>query len=305
MKTSLHNYMKVGIVHPMAFPACASGDGPILESLQILIEDEFFSVVELAPINDPAIRAEAVARLKAAQMTVVMAAQPVVLLNKLNHNSLDEAERKRAVDRLTATIEQAAEMGLSRVALLSGPDPAPDQRPAAMEALASSLKTLSRVAERHGIDLALEVFDRDVDKKALIGPVDTALAIAREVKPFCSNFGLLVDLSHTPLLGESPREALLPVKEYLMHIHIGNAVMHNKEHPAYGDHHPRFGVEGGVNDVPEVVEFLQTLLEIGYLAESRQDLPIVSFEVKPMPGEDVRVVIANAKRTLIQAWRLV
>lgn len=304
MREPLHHFMKVGIVHFMAYPACMKGEGPILESLQTFIEDEFFSVVELAPIRDPEVRREAMARLRAAKMTVGLAAQPVVLGNKLNPNSLDPAERRHAVDTLRATISEAAEMGVGRVAMLSGRDPGPAQRTAAMAALADSLKELARHAGNLGLELVLEVFDRDVDKCALIGPADAALAIAREVRRDFPNFGLMVDLSHIPLLGESPREALVPVQDYLMHIHIGNAAFRDRSHPAWGDNHPRFGVPGGENDVPELVEFLRVLFAIGYLEEGKADLPIVSFEVKPMPGEDPRMVVANAKRTLLEAWRL-
>lgn len=304
MREPLHHYMKVGIVHFMAYPACMKGEGPILETLQGLIEDPFFSVVELAPVKDPAVRKEAMARLKAAKMTVGLAGQPVVLVNQLNLNSLDEAERQHAVDVLLGTIAEGAEMGVGRIALLSGRDPGPTLRSQAMEQLARSLKTLAKAAGDRGMELVLEVFDRDVDKCALIGPADSALAIAREVRRDCPNFGLMVDLSHIPLLGESPREALVPVQDYLMHIHIGNAAFRDRNHPAWGDNHPRFGVEGGENDVPQLVEFLRTLLQIGYLAEGRVELPIVSFEVKPMPGEDPRIVLANAKRTLLEAWRL-
>jgi sugar phosphate isomerase/epimerase len=71
-----------------------------------------------------------------------------------------------------------------------------------------------------------------VDKRALIGPAESALAIARAVRRDCPNFGLMVDLSHIPLLGESPKEALVPVREHLMHIHIGNAAFRDRSHPA-------------------------------------------------------------------------
>ena len=85
----------------------------------------------------------------------------------------------------------------------------------------------------------------------------------------------------------------------MAHIHIGNCVK-KEGHPAYGDQHPRFGIEGGENDVPEVVEFLQELFHIGYLGEGKR--PIVAFEVKPLPGESSEMVIAGAKRTLVEAW---
>jgi sugar phosphate isomerase/epimerase len=110
----------------------------------------------------------------------------------------------------------------------------------------------------------------------------------------------MVDLSHLPLIRESAAEAILPVKEYLVHAHLGNCVVKSPNLPAYGDVHPRFGFPGGENDVHEVTEFLKVLLQIGFLNEKNP--PIVSFEVKPFGDEDSDVVIANAKRTLTMAW---
>jgi len=49
---------------------------------------------------------------------------------------------------------------------------------------------------------------------------------------------------------------------------------------------------------------LDVLFDIGYLG-SGNDLPFVSFEVKPMEGESSEVVITNAKRTLREAWAMI
>ncbi|MEE9399125.1 MAG: hypothetical protein V3V23_02555, partial [Dehalococcoidales bacterium] len=108
------------------------------------------------------------------------------------------------------------------------------------------------------------------------------------------------DLSHLPLMGESSDYALSAAKDYLTHVHIGNCVLKDKNHPAYGDKHPPFGIAGGENDVEEVRLFLKILMDIGYLGEGKQN--VVAFEVKPLDGESSEVVIANAKRTLMEAW---
>ncbi len=121
----------------------------------------------------------------------------------------------------------------------------------------------------------------------------------------CPNFGLMVDLSHFPILHETAEESLVPVKDYIIHAHMGNAVKPElpKDTPGYGDAHPRFGFPGGGVDVEELAEYLRVLIRIGYL---KKDEPkTVSFEVKPFGDEDPEVVIANAKRTLHAAWELV
>jgi sugar phosphate isomerase/epimerase len=148
--------------------------------------------------------------------------------------------------------------------------------------------------------IILETFDQvSFGKNCLIGPTRQAVRIAEAVGKDHSNFGLMIDLSHLPLLGESAQEALGLAKDHLLHVHIGNCVMKDSSHPAYGDSHPRFGCEGGENDVSELAEFLKVLREIGYLG---RDDRFVSFEVMPMKGEFSELVIAGAKRTLQQAW---
>jgi sugar phosphate isomerase/epimerase len=148
-----------------------------------------------------------------------------------------------------------------------------------------------------------EVFDFDIDKKSLIGPASLAKRYAADIRKEYDNFGLMVDLSHLPLIRENAKEAILPIKEYLVHAHIGNCVVKSKDLPAYGDQHPRFGFPGGENDVAEVVDYLKVLLDIGFL--NAKNPPILSFEVKPVGDEDPDLVVANAKRVLNRAWALV
>jgi hypothetical protein len=59
------------------------------------------------------------------------------------------------------------------------------------------------------------------------------------------------------------------------------------------------GIAGGENDVEELRLFLKSLLEIGYIGKGKQN--IVAFEVEPLSGENSDVVVANAKRTLMEA----
>jgi sugar phosphate isomerase/epimerase len=302
MHTPLHHHIRPGIVHFMAFPATIKGEGPILETVRQILTDDYFQVLEISWIKDPAVRAEVKAMIESSGVEAKYGAQPRLLTQKLDLNHADESTRLRAVAEIKAAIDEAAEMGIHDVGLLSGADVAPAERPAAMERLEKSLVECCHHAALHGCNLVLEVFDRDVDKKALIGPVDTALEIATRVKSATSNFGLMVDLSHIPLLGESPEQALIPVKDHIAHIHIGNAYFDQTSDPAWGDQHPRFGYPGGANDVTEIVAFLRVLFQIGYLKADGSSRGNVSFEIKPLPGEDATVMIAAAKRKLGAAW---
>jgi sugar phosphate isomerase/epimerase len=304
MNVSWKKYMKVGIVHFMAFPPVLKGEGPILESLEKVLTDDFFDVIEITTIKDKGVREKAKKMLASSKMTVTYGSQPVQLVNKLNLNSVDAVERAKALETCKACVDEAYEMGAIGVAFLSGADPGPEGRQQATDLLVDSFNQICGYASSKGtIKVVLETFDRDIDKKALIGPNSEGVSLSQRIRQKHSNFGLMLDLSHLPLQHETSEPALRIAKDHLVHAHMGNCVMRDKTHPAYGDNHPRFGVPGGENDVPQVVEYIRALMQIGYLNEKNP--AILSFEVKPMADEASEIVIANAKRTLREAWELV
>ena len=301
MQESMYKFMKVGLIHFMAYPQVMKGEGPILETLQKIAEDDFFTAVEVSWIKDAQVRQKAKKMLEVSHLTVAYGAQPRLLIKKLDLNSLDEAERREAINEVKDAVDEAYEIGAKGLAFLSGKDPGVDERKQALKLLISSIKEICGYAKSKGnLGIALEVFDQDIDKKCLIGPAKDARIVAEEVRREFDNFGLMVDLSHLPLLKETPKQAILPVKDYLVHAHMGNCILKDKEHPGYGDQHPRFGIKGGENDVKELIEYLRVLLDIGFL--NPENPPIVSFEVKPLADESSEVVIANAKRVLREAW---
>ncbi len=302
MEKHWSHYCTLSIVHFMAFPNTIGGEGPILETVTKIAEDPFFAGIEIGWIKDPEVRAKAKAVLENSHMKVGHGAQSALLLGKHNLNSLDESERAAALSQLKANIEEAAEMGAQRVAFLSGKDPGDADRSEAFDLLVESVKQASTFARDKGLALTLETFDREIDKKCLIGPSDYAAEFASAVKQDFPEFGLMYDLSHQPLLFEESEPALTLLKDHLVHAHVGNAVV-NPETPGYGDLHPRFGWPGGSNDVDELVTFLRALFKIGYLAEGRPDRPWVGFEVKPQSeAETSEQIIAGTKRVWAEAW---
>jgi len=296
MHESIHKYCKLGIVHFMAYPQCMGGEGPVVETVRSILEDPGFEVIECGRFKDPEVRKQVAAMCEQAGVSLGYAAQPAVLGRKLNVNSLDEAERTAAVTALKEELAIAKEMKAVGMAFLTGRDPGDKDRPAAIDAAAKSIRELCDAAD--GFPIILETFDRIIDKKSLIGPSKEAVDLCKRVNRL--NFGLMLDLSHLPLIGESSREALTIAKDHLVHAHMGNCYMKDPKHPAYGDFHPRFGFPGGENGIPELVEYLRVLLDIGYLCPKRR--PILSFEVKPQAGEDGRLILANSKRALQIAW---
>lgn len=295
-------YLTLSIVHFMAFPETIGGEGPIADTVRIIAEDPFFTGIEIGWIKDPQERDEVKRILEANDMRVGHGAQSALLLQGLNLNSLDAEERQRAVDQLKASVDEGAEIGANRVAFLSGKDPGDQDRGEALEALVDSVDEVCTYAHSKGIALTCETFDRTIDKKCLIGPSAYAVRFAERVREDHPDFGLMYDLSHMPLIGEEPEEALSTLKDVLVHIHVGNCVL-DKDNPAYGDQHPRFGYPGGVNDVPELTAFLAALFETGYLAEGNEEKPWVGFEVKPQSDDETSVwLIEETKAAWEEAW---
>lgn len=294
MKDCIHSYMKVGIVHFMAFPDAS------LDSIKRIAEDEFFGGIEIASIPGDA-RADIAKLLEASKLVVGYCTQPLQLNEKLDLNSSSPQQRELAVSRVKAAVDEAYFLGAGKLAVLSGPAPAVEEREKAKELLIDSLVQICGYAKSKGsLGITLEIFDRDIDKKRLIGPTEEGVQVAREVRRHDPGFGLMVDLSHLPLLGESAEYALKTAGDYLVHAHIGNCILKDKSHPACGDKHPPFGAAGSENDVAELTLFLKALLGIGYIGAGKQN--VVAFEVKPLSGESSEITIANAKRTLMEAW---
>jgi len=291
----------------MLFPDTASGEGPILETVERILSDDYFAAIELTWIKDAAVRGKAAQMLATAHVDVVFAGQPPLLSQKLSLNSLEDAERKKAVEQCKQSVDQAYQLGARMLAVLAGPDPGEAQRKRATELLIDSLKQICAYAQEQGKDyplaVSLETFDREYDKRSLIGPTKEASAVVAAVKEEYSNIGLLIDLSHQPLIGEPVHGMVIDSIDHLIHVHIGNCVMKDKSHPSYGDQHPPFGILGGEIGVEQVQKFLEALIYAGYFKKNTPTtMPVVSFEVKPRPGESPGVVLANAKRTLNEAW---
>lgn len=299
--------MKLGLVHFMAFPQAAEGEATYLETLEKVAADEFFTAVEIRRPPSEGLEEQIRDIGEGAHLAIGVAAQPAILAGKLDLNSLHTDERKRAVQEVKETVDFGYGVGARLVTVMSGPDPGEQGRAKAKEALVKSLVEVCKYAEAEAggyvATVCLETFDRTVDKKALLGPSTEAAEVAAQVKQSVDNFGLSLDLSHLPLLEESPAEALAVVGESLLHVHAGNCVMKDPSHPAYGDHHPPFGIPGGENDVEELGHWLEALIYSGYFGRpSPTGMPVLSFEVKPLSGQSSDAAIANVKRTFMEAW---
>ncbi len=203
-------------------------------------------------------------------------------------------------------IDEAYQMDAESFVFVSGPRSAEASLESQLELIKLSIDKLCRynlkIANDYGknpMDMILETFDqKPFAKNRLIGPTDIAVELTRNIKEKFDDFGLLLDLSHLPILGEDYKDSLVKAKEYIKHIHIGNCIIKDKKHIAYGDEHPRFCIDQGEISTGELAGFIKTLDEIGYLSNPKN---AISFEVKPLEGEDPDITIAGSKRTLLRA----
>lgn len=301
MLYDIHNYAKIGIVLTQAFPEASKCEVGFVAALKKILTDEYFELVEIGQLPFSSLNETVPALIKCAHMDFTYCGHSRLFANKLNINSLDETERQKAVAEMKRGLDEAYAFGASEYQFLSrtyDEDKIAEQ----IEALSKSTREICEYAKQYNIPVTLEIFDHDIDKKSLLGPIDRVTAFLEKVKDL-DNFGFMVDCSHIPMIRETISENLDPIKDRILHAHMGNTQIVDKNDVAYGDMHPRFGYPQSENDTEYLTEFLQKLKDFGYIYEGGRNC--LSFEVRPTPNEDPEIVIANAKRTLNEAWRAV
>ncbi len=303
MKENIQQFCRMGIVLSMAYPSCVNSEESYKTALKKILVDSFFQVVELGHLPFESLNKSVPFAIQTAHCDATYSGHSLLFSKKLNINSLDEDERQAAVNALKEGIDEAYLLGTEEFQFLSrGYEVGKEAQ--YLDALIKSTKEVCKYAASKGdMPVCLEVFDHTIDKKSLLGPANLVRQYAEAICPEHDNFGIMIDCSHIPMIGETVDEAVDPVKPYIRHVHVGNTLISDPSNPSYGDLHPRFGFPGSENDTEYLSSFLQKMKDIGYLFEGGQN--ILSFEVKPQAGEDEDLVVANAKRTLMDAWRLV
>jgi hypothetical protein len=83
MKELWNKYFNIGTIHFMSFPEVMKGEGPIIETLEKILTNDFFSAVEITRIKDDKVREQAKKMLESSYMVSAYGAQPVLLSNKI------------------------------------------------------------------------------------------------------------------------------------------------------------------------------------------------------------------------------
>ena len=97
MKDSLYKYMRVGLVHFMAYPSTIKGEGPILETIKKLALDDYFTAIEITTVKDKEERKKVKQMLESSHMSIAYGAQPRLLTTGLNINDLNDEGRQKSI----------------------------------------------------------------------------------------------------------------------------------------------------------------------------------------------------------------
>ena len=297
MKDSIHKYFQIGTIQWMRHPPA---EYELLDSIKTICCDDYFDALEVTQIKDAFVREKAKEMLEQAHMKVCYGAQPRLLGPGLNPNDINEEGREKAERTLLEAVDEAEYLGAKGIAFLAGKWEKETREKAYLQ-LIKTTENVCEYAASKGMSVELEVFDYDMDKEALIGPAPYAARFAADMRSRCSNFGLIVDLSHFPTTYETSKFVIRTLRPYITHFHIGNAVI-KKGYEAYGDQHPRFGFPDSANDTVQLLDFFRVLKEEGFLDAANPY--VLSFEVKPWKEEDGDVVLTGTKRVINRAWAI-
>lgn len=273
-------YLKLGINHHLLYPASMESADIHRATLPGLLCDDRFEVIDLF-VPDEAAFAEEAPVIRACGKQIVYNC-PLMTGPGRNPHSPDPGIRERTLQAVKQHIDWAADLGAKQMVIASGPDPGAERRERETSEFERYLQQLCAYAP-NDLLLLIEPFDRSIGKNLLVGPTAEAARLVERVRAGgFANLGLLTDMGHIPLMGETFREAVQISAPFLHHIHLGSCVMRDPGDPLYGDMHPPWGYPGGENDVAETALFLAELLAAGYLGQGKR--PTVTFEMRPYPG---------------------
>jgi sugar phosphate isomerase/epimerase len=301
-------YMDLGLVQYVSFPQVIEGAGPVLETIERVLVDEFFSAIEITWIKDESIKRQVANLLSYSGMRVVLSGGPPYAIDHIFLSALDETVRRESLDKAKRLVDDAYLLGAELHLITAGPDTPPEDRGRAKSYLVESMLTLSEYAQAQASDralvLTLEPTDRDVHRNGLIGPTVEAVEVVREARRQGGDVWLTLDQSHLAQLSENAEDSIAVAEPFHVHMHLANSLLSDPDSPIYGDEHPRFGVAGGEHGVQDVTALFEILWRHGFFEKPIPygERPIVSVEVKPQAHEDPEIVLANSKRVVENAW---
>lgn len=297
------NIYATGMVHAAAYarhPALAAA------GLRALLQDGAVDAVECAGLGPGEERQDLLNLVHASGCDLVYVAGAMMRRRGIDPSETSPELWTAGLDRMKAIVEEASSLGARLLLMSSGPDTAPAARPAAKDQLGCFLRALCRHAEMLRPDdplwITLEHFDRDLDKRLLLGPTRETAELVGDVRRDQRNVGVTCDLSHIVQLGEAPREAIALLGDLLIHAHGANCGLDPNNPTTFGDSHCVFAPGMGAVDTEQVAQFILDLDDHGFGQRTVPTRwPLISMEMIATEAQEPSIVVANGLRTLHRA----
>jgi sugar phosphate isomerase/epimerase len=304
MDKTIYQYLKIGLVHSQAYPETFKSDESFIGSFKKVAQDPFFNAIEFHSPKNRRIRGECIKILKDSGMYRIYMGTVGFMNRGANMLSTDKSVREDAITLSCCLIDDALEWEAEEVMFSNAPNVREEKKSEAYKYLEEYYIRLADYIEQNGkIKLTMELIDNNpIAKNYLCGPIAEAKQVWEDVRKHTSNFGLVIDLSHLPLIRERPTETVRKAGDSFVHAHIGTCVM-NPESELCGDMHPGFQVEHSRNSVDDIVEFIKAGMETKAISE-KYPIPF-SIEVHPYGNQTTDDVVEYAKDVLSQSWEKV
>jgi hypothetical protein len=272
-------------------------------SLNKLLSDERIELLDVWIPTDGPVREREIAAIRASDKQIVYNIGTRKGKSPAHPATLDPDKRKYSIEFYKRELESAIAVRAIKVVTNSGPD-VPENRKAAFEALVDFYVEICQfVSAQSDMVILVEPTDRETDKRKFIGPSVEAVKLAKRLhQAGCGNFASMVDMCHLPLMGESIDWALHSTQGYIGHIHLGNCILKDPNHPLFGDKHVPLGIPGGEYDVEDVADLLTIGLQIGYF--NQRNRGTVSLEMRPYPNKTSEESLDIHYQKFEQAWKM-
>ncbi|MHB8278394.1 MAG: sugar phosphate isomerase/epimerase family protein [Candidatus Humimicrobiaceae bacterium] len=301
MKEDICEYARIGLVHHMLYPEGVKDPDYHVETLLEFIQRKDIETFDCYIPYGEERRRKVIDRIRNCGKEVVYDLHTFPS-RKISLGSLCPQEQGLSRIVIKDQLNIAAAIGATGFVFASGAD-LPENRNEAKKCFADFCKWFCSELKPHGIDALLEPFDRTIDKKFLLGPIDECVEFLDSLSNEVNNIGFELDFAHLPLMGEDFEYSIFKTAPYLKRVHLGNCVLRDKNNPLYGDQHPPIGIEGGEIDIAELIVILRGLLKIGYIDKDRRGALVL--EMTPFPGKSVEYTINNSFERLEKAWEKV
>ncbi len=269
-----------GINHMFLFPEAITNEKAHTESLKKMVKMDGFDAMDVWVWRGEERSKEEIKILRDSGKIINYNVGDRYGEEKLYPSSTNKKEQQRAYDTNMREIGYALEIGSKKIVIGSGPDE-PNDREDAKERFGELIHKLVKELPSD-VTLALEPTDRDLDKYFLFGPVEeTAAFIKKMRREGASNLGMLLDMGHIPLVHETLESALDKAEDALVHIHLGNALISDKNSPYFGDRHIPWNYPGGEYTTDDGVRFIKLLKKKGYFDKTNATATV---ESRPMVG---------------------